>query len=88
MEQALTNWTGDLTLTWPAGSATSLTRVYLTIPPRQTYTLTNAVGPTYYFISPLSSTNNASTNAITSLYYLSPYGTTNASVTVSTEVVP
>ena len=88
MEQALTNWTGNLTLTWPAGSADTLTRIYLTLPPRGTNTLTMTAGPTYNFITPLNSTNNASTNAISGLWYVSPRGTTNASVTTATEVVP
>jgi hypothetical protein len=88
LEQALTNWTGNLTLTWPAGSADTLTRIYLTLPPRGTNTLTMTAGPTYNFITPLNSTNNASTNAISGLWYVSPRGTTNASVTVATEVVP
>jgi hypothetical protein len=88
IQQALTNYTGALTITWPAGSAATETTISLTVPPRGTNTYTLAAGPTYYYVSPLTSTNALSTNLITRLWYASPWGTTNASVTISGEVAP
>jgi hypothetical protein len=88
IQQALTNLTGALTITWPAGDAATETTISLTVPPRGTNAYTLAAGPTYYYVSPLTSTNALSTNLITRLWYASPWGTTNASVTISGEVAP
>jgi len=76
----------SVTINFPTASATSELTISLTLPPRGTNAVTLAAGPTYYYVSPLSSTNAASTNLYTRYYVASPYGTTNVSVTVSGEV--
>jgi hypothetical protein len=87
MQQAVTGAVpASVTINFPAGSATSETTLSLTFPPRGTNAVTLAAGPTYYYVSPLSSTNAASTNLYTRYYVASPYGTTNVSVTVQGEV--
>jgi hypothetical protein len=87
MQQAVTGAVpSSVTINFPAGSATSEMTISLTFPPRGTNEVTLAAGPTYYYVSPLSSTNAASTNLYTRYYVASPYGTTNVSVTVSGEV--
>jgi hypothetical protein len=89
IQQALTNLTGALTLNWPTGNAANETTISLTIPPAGTNVVSlGTAGVSYRYVSPLSSTNAVSTNKITRLWYVSPYGTTNAIVDVSDEVIP
>jgi hypothetical protein len=82
--------TGDVpasvTINFPTGEATSETTISVTLPPAGTNEVVFAAGPTYYYVSPLSSSVPASTNLYTRYYIVSPYGSTNASVTVMGEV--
>jgi hypothetical protein len=84
IEQRITEITGAMDITFPIGLTNMATRIFLTIPP---YSGTNAVrliaGPSYTFVTPLSSTNWIGTNAYTEVWFTSPQGTTNSTAIVA-----
>jgi hypothetical protein len=83
MEQRIVEITGPMDITFPAGVTNLLTRIFLTIPPTGTNEVDMIAGPSYTFITPLTSEAWVGTNAYTHVWYVSEHGTTNSTAIVA-----